>query len=306
MWIFDIIDKNPFEIITVSEISIKNAEIQLICTNMSLAVVFDSAGTLLKTVRSVVDLSTKNLIPENVETTMLTFEDSARILVLLNISSTNLLEGNGEELLSAWLAKNKVSFGISCGRNIIDVDAVGAILFSDKNAKVADLQLAVSTCRNIVAKESDVFAMNTGGIVNTRKSVIEFGIAAAGHPFPGVRDLISCLHKKGVSTYIASGDQTEKLELVADKIGIPRNRVHGVAAPLTKANVVTSLKQEYDVVMMVGDGINDLSAMRAADVAVLTLQQTGNRPKILEETVDYVIHDIRDVAKIVDDLLKTQ
>lgn len=273
---------------------------------MSIAVVFDSAGTLLKTVRSVVNLTDKRLIPSNVETTMLTFEDPARILVLLNISSANLLESDGTELLSAWLAKNNITFGISCGRNIIDADAVGTILFSDTNATVADLQLAVATCRKEVAKESDVFAMNAGVIVNTRTSLIEFGIAAAGHPFPGVRDMISCLHKKGVAVFIASGDRTEKLELVADKIGIPRDRVHGVATPVTKANIVTSLKQEYDIVMMVGDGINDLSAMRAADIAVLTLQQPGDRPKILEETADRIIHDIRDVAALVDDLTKRQ
>ncbi|MDD4132678.1 MAG: HAD-IC family P-type ATPase, partial [Methanocorpusculum sp.] len=123
--------------------------------------------------------------------------------------------------------------------------------------------------------------------------------AAAGYPFPGVKEMISTLHQKGIAVYIASGDRTAKLELVADKIGIPRDRVHGVATPITKAQIVTNLKGEYDIVVMVGDGINDLSAMRAADVSILTVQQKGERPSVLTNAAGYIIHDIRDVVGIV-------
>ena len=271
---------------------------------MSLAVVFDSAGTLLKTVRSVINLTTHSLIPQNVETTMLTFEDPDRILVLLNINSADLRNSDGTLLFSRWMKEYNISFGITCGRHIIDADDVAEILFSDTNAKLSDMQIAAASCRKEASRESELFAVNTGVIVNTRTKTIEFGIAAAGYPFAGVRELISSLHRKGVAVYIASGDRTEKLELVADKIGIPRNRVHGVATPLTKAQVVTSLKNEYDVVMMVGDGINDLSALRAADVSVLTLQQNGNPPQILRDTADRIIYDIRDVLRIADELIQ--
>ncbi|HJJ54838.1 MAG TPA: HAD-IC family P-type ATPase [Methanocorpusculum sp.] len=270
---------------------------------MSLAIVFDSAGTLLRTVRSVVDIATKQLIPNTVETTMLTFEDEARILLLLKISSAQLLEADGTELLSSWLAKNNIAFGISCGRNIVDSKTAETILYTDPEAKVADLQLAVTECKAEAAKSSDVFAMNAGAIINTRTSRIEFGIAAAGYPFPGVRELIADVQNKGAAVFIASGDRTEKLELVADRIGISRDHVNGVATPARKADIVTSLKKEYNTVMMVGDGINDLAALRAADVSVLTLQQTGERPKILEETADHIIHDIRDIRNIVTTLL---
>lgn len=269
---------------------------------MSLAIVFDSAGTLLKTVRSVVNFATKELIPQNIETTMLTFEDPARLLVMLNVNSSDLRECDGNQLLSAWMKEKAITFGISCGRNIIDADEVAEILYGDTTATAGDLQKAVATCKATVSRENDLFALNAGVIVNTRTRTIEFGIAAAGYPFPGVRELISSLHKKGIAVYVASGDRTEKLEIVADKIGIPRNRVHGVATPVTKAQIVTSLKSEYDIVMMTGDGINDLSAMRAADVSVLTLQQEGERPEILKKTADKIIYDIRDVAAIADEL----
>jgi Soluble P-type ATPase len=78
--------------------------------------------------------------------------------------------------------------------------------------------------------------------------------------------------------------------------------VHGVATPVTKAHVVRSLKGEYDVVLMVGDGINDLSAMREADVSVLTVQQGGDKPEVLKATADYIIKDIGEVEGIIEGL----
>ena len=268
---------------------------------MTVAIVFDSAGTLLKTVREVTDIKSHELLNNSVETTLLTFEDPDRLLVILNIVTGDLLESYGETLLSSWIKNNNISFSISCGRRIIDAARVEKLLHSDKNATVGDLQLAVQTCRNKIKKENYLFALNAGLIVNSRTNSIEYGIASAGYPFPGVKDLLSHLSQKGIASFIASGDRTEKLELVADNIGIPRSRVHGVATPIRKADVVTSLKQEYDVVMMVGDGINDLSAMRAADIAVLSLQQS-KAPDILKRTADFIIKDIREIEDIVSKL----
>ena len=271
---------------------------------MSVGIVFDSAGTLLKTNRAVKNIKSGLLYNDSLESTMLTFEDRDRILVLLNLSSSELMHVAPERNLSEYLRESHTEFGISCGRNIIDADCVGTIIYSDPLCKAVDLQEVNRACRQTVEKESELFAMNAGLIVNLRENTIEFTLAAAGYPFPGVKDMISTLHQKGIAVYVASGDRTSKLELVADKIGIPRDRVHGVATPVTKARIVKSLKGEYDVVVMVGDGINDLSAMREADVSILTLQQKGERPEILIKQAGYIIHDIREVVGIVDGLNK--
>jgi len=269
---------------------------------MSVGVVFDSAGTLLKTNRAVKNIKSGILLNDSPETTMLTFEDRDRILILLNVSSTEMMKVPPEKNLSDYLKETDVVFGISCGRKIIDAADVGTILFSDPVCRVIDLQEVIRACWLIVSKEAESFAMNSGVIINLRTREIEFTLAAAGYPFPGVKEMISTLHQKGVAVYIASGDRTSKLELIADKIGIPRDRIHGVATPVTKARIITSLKGEYDVVVMVGDGINDLSAMRAADVSILTVQQKGERPEILYKQAGYVIDDIRDVIRIIDAL----
>jgi Cu+-exporting ATPase len=109
----------------------------------------------------------------------------------------------------------------------------------------------------------------------------------------------------GVPTFIASGDRVTKLERMADHFGIPRDRVYGVATPTVKAQIVNDLRQEYDRVLMVGDGINDISAMRNADIAILTIQQPGDRPEELYKAADHVVKNVSDVVAIVQELLRS-
>ena len=270
---------------------------------MTVAAVFDSAGTLLRTYRSVLSVADHRMADASMETTTLTFQDPDRILVLLNLHSRDIMDSCPDALLSEYLTEADVSFGISCGRRVIVSDVVGDILYGDTDAKVSDMQEVIRDCWMTVSRQSDSFALNAGAIINLRTRKIEFAIAAAGYPFPGVREMISLLHSLGVAVFIASGDRTEKLEIIADQIGIPRNRVHGVATPVTKAQIVQNLKTEYDVVVMTGDGINDLSAMKSADVAILTVQQEGTRPEILFDTADYVIENICEAARIIRGLL---
>jgi Cu+-exporting ATPase len=54
---------------------------------------------------------------------------------------------------------------------------------------------------------------------------------------------------------------------------------------------------------MVGDGINDLAAMRIADVAILSEQQSGDRPKELLDAADHVVTSVCQVVTIVKGLV---
>lgn len=91
--------------------------------------------------------------------------------------------------------------------------------------------------------------------------------------------------------------------MMADHFGIPRDRVYGVATPSVKAQIVSDLRQEYDRVLMVGDGINDLFALRNADIAILTVEQPGERPEELFKEADFVVKNVSEVRGIVQDLL---
>jgi soluble P-type ATPase len=268
---------------------------------MSVAVVFDSAGTLLNTYRVAKDICNQKLLP-GIETTTLTFSSPDRVLIVLPFHSKDLMAAPPEALLSEYLVRHDIGFGISCTRKITTSDEIGDVLYADDRARVGDLQECI---RNVwtVCREESVVTLNSGAIINMAQRGIEFAITAGGWPFDGAKDAITALHRMGVPTFIASGDRVTKLEKMADHLGIPRDRVYGVATPTVKAQIVSDLRQEYDRVIMVGDGINDLSAMRNADIAILTVQQPGNRPEELYKEADHVVKNVGEVVTIVQDLI---
>jgi len=271
---------------------------------MSVAVVFDSAGTLLNTYRVAKDICNKKLLP-GVETTTLTFSSQDRVLIVLPVHSMDLMATPEDRLLSDYLVEHNIGFGVSCTRKITTAEEIGDVLYTDKRVKVQDLQECI---RNVwtVCKQESVVTLNSGAIINMAQKGIEFTITAGGWPFDGAKEAITALHRMGVPAFIASGDRVTKLERMADHLGIPRDRVNGVATPTVKAQIVNDLRQEYDKVIMVGDGINDLCAMRNADIAILTVQQPGDRPDELYKEADYVVQNVGEVVTLVEDLLRCQ
>jgi len=268
---------------------------------MSIAVVFDSAGTLLNTYRVAKDICNNKLLP-GIETTTLTFSSPDRVLIVLPVHSKNVIGTPQDMLLSEYLVKNNIGFGVSCTRKIITAEAIGDVLYADTQAQVGDLQECI---RNVwsMCKAESILTLNSGAIVNMAAGAIEFTITAGGWPFDGAKETITALHRMGVPTFIASGDRSTKLEKMADHLGIPRDRVFGVATPSVKAQIVTDLQDEYDHVLMVGDGINDLCALEKADIAILTVQQPGDRPEGLYKAADYVVRNVSEVIPIVQDLI---
>jgi soluble P-type ATPase len=271
---------------------------------MSVAVVFDSAGTLLNTYRVAKDIRNQKLLP-GIETTTLTFSSPDRVLIVIPVHSKDLMAAPRDAILSEYLVRHDIGFGISCTRKITTADEIGDILYTDDRARVGDLQECI---RNVwtVCKEESVVTLNSGAIINMAQRGIEFAITAGGWPFTGAKEAVTALHRMGVPTFIASGDRVTKLERMADHLGIPRDRVYGVATPTVKAQIISDLRQEYDRVLMVGDGINDLNAMRNADIAILTVQQPGDRPEELYKEADYVVKNVGEVVTIVQDLIASR
>lgn len=269
---------------------------------MSVAVVFDSAGTLLRTYRVARDVLHDEMLID-VETTTLTFGAEGRVLVVLHLHSRDVMGAPPDQLLSEFFHERSVGFGVACSRRVIPAEDVAEILYSDKTAQVSDLQACIREVWSCCKRESFV-TMNSGVILNMDLSGIEFTVTTGGRPFSGAKETISTLHRMGVPVYIASGDRVAKLERMGDYLGIPRERVYGVATPSMKARIVEDLKERYSKVVMVGDAINDLNAFRKADLALLTEQQSDRKPEILYSSVDMVIRNVSEVPGIVAELLK--
>jgi Cu+-exporting ATPase len=101
---------------------------------------------------------------------------------------------------------------------------------------------------------------------------------------------------------VASGDSRRSLAHLQD-LGFDLERVYSVTSPKRKAEIVMGLKKDYSRVVMIGDGLNDIYALRAADVGVLTLQQDTRPPPQLLSAADKVIRNINELPEIVRRLL---
>lgn len=264
------------------------------------AVIFDSAGTLLRTFRVAKDIHRQDLLLD-IETTILTFSVPERVLLVLHAPSREFMEAPPGQFLSECLAAKRIGFGIACTKKVVTAEEVADVLYRDRHALVGDLQACIRAVWARCRKET-LIAMDSGAIVNLALGGVEFTVTTGGRPFDGAKEAVAAIQRMGIATYIASGDREAKLEKIADYLGIPRDHIFGIATPQVKAMIVEELKKEYDHVAMVGDGINDLPAFRSADIAILTEQQRAERPKELYESVDFVV---RNVLEVVDLLRRT-
>ncbi|MDD1678595.1 MAG: HAD family hydrolase [Methanomicrobiales archaeon] len=271
---------------------------------MSVAVVFDSAGTLLRTFRVAKEIARKEMLID-VETTLLTFTSADRVLVVLHAHSRDIMAELPPRYLSEYLREKEIGFGIACSRRVVTADSVRDIIYSDRNARIGDLQECIRTVWEHCRSQALV-AMDSGAIVDLRAKSIEYVITSGGKPFPGAKETITDLHRLGIPTFIASGDRAAKLEKIADHLGIFRDRVFGIATPQMKARIIDELKTRYDVVVMVGDGINDLAAFTRADLAILTEQQRAQRPRELYDQADFVVKSVSEVVEIVGKVCSTE
>lgn len=270
---------------------------------MTVGVVFDSAGTLLHTFRVAKDVVRQELLLD-VETTLLTFTSPDRVLIVLHARSRDLMAESGDRLLSEFLINHSVGFGIACSRRVVTADVIGEILYHDRQARMGEIQECIRTVWDHCRKEA-VVAMDSGAIIDLKSEKIEYVITSGGRPFRGAKETITNLHRMGIATYIASGDRGAKLEKIADFLGIPRDRVFGVATPEIKAQIVQELKKEHSIVVMVGDGINDLAAFARADIAILTEQQQARRPQELYNQADFVVTSMTEVFEVIQKICTT-
>jgi len=145
---------------------------------MSIAIVFDSAGTLLHTYRVAKNVMTGELFP-GIETVSLTFSSPDRILLVIHVHSRDVIDAPDDLLLSEYLREHKIGFGISCTRKVIAADDVADALYKSPYGKVADLKDCIRKVWQVCRKEAMV-TMNSGVIVNMSLSGIEFMVTTGG------------------------------------------------------------------------------------------------------------------------------
>ncbi|HOA67809.1 MAG TPA: HAD family hydrolase [Methanosarcina thermophila] len=259
-----------------------------------IAVVFDSAGTLLQMYRVAKEVSTGNIL-ENIESTAIVAQKNGCGLVVLNAESDIILGSRKDMPIFEFIKEYRVSIGISCSKGKFTPEIACEIIrgTSPRMSDIHDVLKAVTTrCPN-------VFYLAAGMIVDSEARNVPYVLSTGGHVFDTTLQTVQTLHSMKVDTYIASGDSHLALTQLAEFINIPQERVFALSDTLKKEKIVLELKNKYEKVVMVGDGINDIRALRAADVGVMTTQQGDKRPKELREAADVIIDNIIKVVDVV-------
>lgn len=117
-------------------------------------------------------------------------------------------------------------------------------------------------------------------------------IAVADTLKPEARQAIVLLKSEGLKIILLSGDNQRTANFIARELGI--DRVIAEVIPQDKAKMIQELKNQGEVVAMVGDGVNDAPALAIADIGIAI----GSGSDVAKETGGIILvkNDVRDVV----------
>ncbi len=91
-------------------------------------------------------------------------------------------------------------------------------------------------------------------------------IAVGDEPRPEARSIVKKLSDMGLRVVMVTGDHHDTARAVAERLGIAEYKAS--LSPEGKAEYIKSLQRRGEVVIMVGDGINDAIALSQADIGI--------------------------------------
>ncbi|MCV3753839.1 heavy metal translocating P-type ATPase [Ureaplasma zalophigenitalium] len=108
-------------------------------------------------------------------------------------------------------------------------------------------------------------------------------------------EAIQILKSQKIKTYVISGDNKPTVERLAKQLEI--DDYYAEVKPEEKAVIIERIQKQKEVVMFVGDGINDLLALKQADLAIATGAE--NQAANAVSDVNLINQDIINIAKLI-------
>ncbi|MBP9751352.1 MAG: cadmium-translocating P-type ATPase [Candidatus Moranbacteria bacterium] len=112
---------------------------------------------------------------------------------------------------------------------------------------------------------------------------------------PEAKKAVSELHALGIRVVMLTGDDGNTARFIADEVGI--DEVVAGALPDGKLAKIRELQEKGDIVVMVGDGVNDAPALAAADIGVA--MSTGTDVAIESAGVTLLHGDVSKLVKAI-------
>ena len=100
-----------------------------------------------------------------------------------------------------------------------------------------------------------------------------------------VPEAVEMCNKAGIETIMITGDQKSTAEAIGKKLNI--KKIFSRVTPMEKLNIVNNLKDKGEFVAVTGDGVNDVPALKAANIGVAM----GSGTDIAKETGNMIITD---------------
>ncbi len=115
-------------------------------------------------------------------------------------------------------------------------------------------------------KENGILVF-VGRVINEKEDELLGVFVLEDLPKKGVKEHIAQIKNLGINTLLLSGDNRENVKKCTLELGID-NYISN-AKPQDKLNKIKELKEKGQIVMMVGDGLNDAPSLAMSDVAVV-------------------------------------
>lgn len=100
-----------------------------------------------------------------------------------------------------------------------------------------------------------------------------------------VEEAVQMCKNAGIKTIMITGDQKNTAETIGKKLGI--NKIYSRVTPMEKLEIVNNLKADDEFVAVTGDGVNDVPALKAANIGVAM----GSGTDIAKDTGNMIITD---------------
>lgn len=211
------------------------------------AIAFDKTGTLTIGKLQVVNSTDKKFKYKDIVYTL----ESQSIHPLAD-SLVNYLSQHESNLLKFKDLKEEIGFGIKA-----TIDNHTYVISSKQKLLEKKYTLSV---KNSLKKEdvTEIALAQDGNIVAIYQLKDELN--------PNAKEVIKYLHKNNIETYMITGDNENNAIAIAKQTGIKKYFAN--VKPEQKGKIVEQIQNKGKSVAYVGDGINDLIALKQANLSI--------------------------------------